>query len=304
MKRETVEHVAFVILAVLIALSLYPVAFMRVFGDSGPPNPFNVRVEYCKVVSEGGWFVICVFHPANMTALGLNLSNLVLIDRLDQADRTYFVVQAPLINGTEKFLYPCVVVSRFHTVRNTTSYHNLVVIFNATEKEIKDATKLCWPEPVYLYDNGTLVFRGHIEMTLAVNETQTSRIWLTVQIVKFPVAQQVEPPTHDYWFPPGDGYVWFPTPTLWMFSFTIHSFFFWLSVVIELCLLYLWWKKEPIEDLWLSWFCILLIFLLTREPTVRLFGVDFPVYIPIFVAQLVTVIPYINSKMKTKEEAK
>ena len=263
------------------ALAILP---KLVKADSGPPNPFNVRVEYCKVVSEGGWFVICVFHPANMTALGLNLSNLVLIDRLDQADRTYFVMQAPLINGTEKFLYPCVVVSRFKRVID--SY------------EIKHA----WLE----LPNGTWAV---VELCLPVysNQTETSRIWLDVQVVKFPILREelephIDAPTpYPYPFMWG---MWGYSVSLWMFFFTIHSFFFWLSVVIELCLLYLWWKKEPIEDLWLSWFCILLVFLLTREPTVRLFGVDFPIYISIFVAQLPTVIPYINSKRSKPKEVK
>jgi hypothetical protein len=286
MKRKTVEfeHVAFVILAVLIALSLWSVAFVYVLGDGAPPEPYPIHIEYCKVVSEGGWFVICVFHPANMTALGLNLSNLVLIDRLDQADRTYFVVQAPLINGTEKFLYPCVVVSRFKRVID--SY------------EIKHA----WLE----LPNGTWAV---VELCLPVysNQTETSRIWLDVQVVKFPILREelephIDAPTpYPYPFMWG---MWGYSVSLWMFFFTIHSFFFWLSVVIELCLLYLWWKKEPIEDLWLSWFCILLVFLLTREPTVRLFGVDFPIYISIFVAQLPTVIPYINSKRSKPKEVK
>jgi hypothetical protein len=279
---------AIALLVLLLTCSALAILPKLVKADSGPPNPFNVRVEYCKVVSEGGWFVICVFHPANMTALGLNLSNLVLIDRLDQADRTYFVVQAPLINGTEKFLYPCVVVSRFKRVID--SY------------EIKHA----WLE----LPNGTWAV---VELCLPVysNQTETSRIWLDVQVVKFPILRDelephvdalIYPAPYPWWIALGAGGSVFTA--VWMFSFTIHSFFFWLSVVIELCLLYLWWKKEPIEDLWLSWVCILLVFLLTREPIVRLFGVDFPIYISIFVAQLPTVIPYINSKRSKPKEVK
>jgi uncharacterized membrane protein YccC len=89
-----------------------------------------------------------------------------------------------------------------------------------------------------------------------------------------------------------------------MFSFTIHAFFFWLAVGIELGLLYLWWKGEPVSNLWISWLAILLVFLLTKEPTGLVIGIDFPFVLLIFATQLVTVIPYIKSKRSKPKEVK
>jgi len=272
MNRGTIDRFASLILAVLVCLSLWSVIFVCAFGDAGPQNIYAISFDYCKVVSEGGWFMVSAYYGYLPSMENYTVVVKISLPRgfsflwgtppsveLRPGDRTYWAVKAPEINGT----YAC------YEIGVTGTIVNWPTTMSGEIWQLKNYTWIALPLPI---------------IVLGLDESGYPEILSPMSNITHPV---MGPPSYPS----------LPNPWM-MFSFTIHAFLFWLAVAIEAWIFYLRWKKESVNSPVDSLLTILVVLIVFLEPTVHLFGIEFPVIILVFVAQTYELLPYIKSKMK------
>ena len=288
MNRGTIDRFASLILAVLVCLSLWSVIFVCVFGDAGPQNIYAVSFDYCKVVSEGGWFMVSAYYGYLPSMENYTVVVKISLPRgfsflwgtppsveLRPGDRTYWAVKAPEINRT----YAC------YEIGVTGTIVNWPTTMSGEIWQLKNYTWIALPLPI---------------IVLGLDESGYPEI-LKSQPPIFNITYLVaEPPSYPTspWF---IGYgASFPVAT-WIFSLTVDAFFFWLSFGILVWLVYLQWTNSPCIDGWAvatSILCFLIVFLFAPMPTVTLCWVQVPVTLPIFAAETIALVPYIRGMMK------